>query len=148
MNTSGGAVSRPASSSGRPGSSHAAASNAGTTVTAPNSPAATRPGTGPGAEAASGAGSGSGGERGSGGESASGTESASGRESGSGKERGSGAEAGSEAGATDVVARGPRIGRVLSSAAPVGPSSLWTASKTSVTSVTSEARGSCRTKLL
>src|SRR5579872_2674342 len=60
MNTSGGAVSRPASSSGRPGSSHAAASSAGTTVTAPNSPAATRPGTGPGAEAASGAGSGSG----------------------------------------------------------------------------------------
>ncbi len=44
MNTIGRAENRPVSSSGKAGSSHAAASSAGTTVTAPNSHPARRPG--------------------------------------------------------------------------------------------------------
>ena len=44
MNTIGRAEKRPASSSGNAGSSHAAASIAGTTVTAPNSHPGHRPG--------------------------------------------------------------------------------------------------------
>ena len=44
MNTIGRAENRPASSSGSAGSSHAAASIAGTTVTAPNSHPGHRPG--------------------------------------------------------------------------------------------------------
>ena len=44
MNTIGRAENRPASSSGNAGSSHAAASIAGTTVTAPNSHPGHRPG--------------------------------------------------------------------------------------------------------
>ena len=148
---------RPASSSGRPGSSHAAASSAGTVVMAANSPAATRPGGRSGGVSGSLSGwlcgdwlSGDwlSGDWLSGswfsgswlsGSWFSGSWFSGGWFSGGWFSGGWG----SRSGGTAVSGPGVRIGTVLSSLSP-----LWSLPSTSKTSVTSEEGGSGRTHLL